>query len=231
MPLSTMLFSFTGRLNRARFWLASTGLIVVSLVLSPIAILSWVLIATSPLSLGALIAVEGLSVMPIASAGLLFVSFVYLLVSFAALLVLFAGLAVAIKRLHDRDKSAWWLLLFALVPLILQTIAYYTDRTGTGAVEVRLILGLACLSIGIWFLAELGFLRGTVEPLRPRPAADWPDRKRRRGPRREICDDRAADLVGRGVGRRIGASHRARATWPMVRGPFGRISPDAGRTE
>ena len=51
MPLSTMLFSFTGRLNRARFWLASTGLIVVSLVLSPIAILSWVLIATSPLSL------------------------------------------------------------------------------------------------------------------------------------------------------------------------------------
>ena len=80
MPLSTILFSFAGRLNRARFWLASTGLIVVILVLSPIAILSWVLIATSPLSLGALIAVEGLSVMRIASAGLLFVLFVYLLV-------------------------------------------------------------------------------------------------------------------------------------------------------
>jgi uncharacterized membrane protein YhaH (DUF805 family) len=170
MPLSAMLFSFTGRLNRARFWLASIVLIVVSLVLSPIAILSWVLLATSPLSFAALIAVEGRSVMPMAFAGLLFVLFVYLLVSFADLLVLFAGLAVAIKRLHDRDKSAWWLLLFALVPLILQTIAYYTDRAG--AVEVRLILGLACLSIGIWFLVELGFLRGTVEPLRPRPAAD-----------------------------------------------------------
>jgi uncharacterized membrane protein YhaH (DUF805 family) len=127
MPLSTMLFSFTGRLNRARFWLASIGLIVVSLVLSPIAILSWVLIATSPLSLGALIAVEGLSVMPIASAGLLFVSFVYLLVFLTDLLMSFASLAVAIKRLHDRDKSAWWLLLFFLVPSILYTIAYYTD--------------------------------------------------------------------------------------------------------
>jgi len=28
----------------------------------------------------------------------------------------------------------------------------------------------------------------------------------------------------------IGASYRARATWPMVRGPFRRISPDARRT-
>ena len=169
MPLSTMLFSFTGRLNRARFWLASIGLIVVGLVLSPIAILSWVLIATSPLSLGTLIAVEGLSVMPIASAGLLFVSFVYLLVFFANLLMSFASLAVAIKRLHDRDKSAWWLLLFFLVPSILYTIAYHTDRTSTGAVEVRLILGLACLSIIIWFLVELGFLRGTAGPNRYGP--------------------------------------------------------------
>jgi uncharacterized membrane protein YhaH (DUF805 family) len=78
MPLSTMWFSFTGRLNRARFWLASIMLIVVGLVLSPIPALSWVLIATSPLSLAALIAVRGWSVMPIASAGLLFVLFVYL---------------------------------------------------------------------------------------------------------------------------------------------------------
>ena len=158
-----------GRLNRARFWLANIVLIVVGLVLSPIAILSWVLIATSPFSLGALIAVEGLSVMPIASAGLLFVSFVYLLVFFADLLMSFASLAVAIKRLHDRDKSAWWLLLFFLVPSILYTIAYYTDLTSTGAVEVRLILGLACLSIIIWFLVELGFLRGTAGPNRYGP--------------------------------------------------------------
>src|SRR5271163_5170025 len=173
MPLSTMFFSFTGRLNRARFWLAGTVLSVVSLVLLPIPILSWVLIATSPLSLGALIAVEGRSVMPTAFAGLLFVLFVYLLVSFANLLVLFSYLAVVIKRLRDRDKSAWWLLLFALVSLILQTIAYYTDRTSTGAVEVRLILGLAGLSIWIWFLVELGFLRGTAGPNRYGPDPLW----------------------------------------------------------
>jgi hypothetical protein len=72
-----------------------------------------------------------------------------------------AGFAVVIKRLHDRDKSAGWLLLFVLVPLILQTIAYYT-----GAVEFKIILGLACFFIGIWFLVELGFLRGTAGPNR-----------------------------------------------------------------
>jgi uncharacterized membrane protein YhaH (DUF805 family) len=169
MPLSTILFSFAGRLNRARFWLASIVLSVVGLVLSPIPALSWVLIETSPLSFAALIAVKGWSVIPIASAGLLFVSFVFLLVSCAILLVSFAWLAVAIKRLHDRDKSAWWLLLFYIVPAILQTIAHYTDRTGTGAVEVRLILVLACLFIFIWYLVELGFLRGTTGPNRYGP--------------------------------------------------------------
>ena len=154
-------FSFTGRLNRARFWLTSIKL---SIYLLPITIFCWVEIATSPLSLAAL-----------TFSALLYVLFVYLLVFFASLLVLFAGLAVATKRLHDRDKSAWWLLLFYLVPLILPTIAYYTDRTGTGAVEVRFILVLASLSIIIWFLVELGFLRGTAGPNRygadPRPMA------------------------------------------------------------
>lgn len=146
MPLSAMLFSFAGRLNRARFWLANIVLFMVGLVLLPIPGLSWVFIRTSPLSIAALV-----------------------LVSIANLLVLFAGLAVVIKRLHDRDKSAWWLLLFYLVPSVLLTIAAYTDRTGTGAVEVRLILVLACLSIAVWFLVELGFLRGTTGPNRCGP--------------------------------------------------------------
>jgi uncharacterized membrane protein YhaH (DUF805 family) len=140
-----MLFSFTGRLNRARFWLATIVLCMVSLILAPIPILFSALIATSSLFLSALV-----------------------LVSFANLSVLFAGLAIAIKRLHDRDKSAWWLLLFYLVPAILQTVAYYTTP-GTGAVEVRVILGLACIFVVVWYLVELGFLRGTAGPNRYGP--------------------------------------------------------------
>jgi uncharacterized membrane protein YhaH (DUF805 family) len=160
MPLSTMLFSFTERLNRARFWLSSILLFVVGLFLLPIHVLSWVLITTSPLSIPALIAVKGWSVMPTASAGLIFALLVYLLVIFADLLMSFASLAVAIKRLHDRDKSAWWLL----VPWILLTIAYYTL-----GVELRPILGLAGLAIAIWLFVELGFLRGTAGPNRYGP--------------------------------------------------------------
>lgn len=35
----------------------------------------------------------------------------------AALALLLPGVAVGVRRLHDRDKSGWWLLL-ALIPLI-----------------------------------------------------------------------------------------------------------------
>jgi uncharacterized membrane protein YhaH (DUF805 family) len=51
------------------------------------------------------------------------------------------GIAIGAKRLHDRDKSAWWLLIL-LVPVI----------------------GF------LWLLIELGFLRGTSRPNRFGPA-------------------------------------------------------------
>lgn len=49
--------------------------------------------------------------------------------------LLWVSFALAIKRLHDRDKSGWFVLI-NLIP----------------------ILG------GIWFLVEAGFLRGTEGP-------------------------------------------------------------------
>ena len=59
------------------------------------------------------------------------------------LALLLPNIAIAIRRLHDRDKSGWWLLL-VLIPLI-------------GAIILI-----------VWFV-----VRGTAgsEPLRPRPAA------------------------------------------------------------
>ena len=61
-------------------------------------------------------------------------SILTLLVGLAAF---YTGLAVSMKRWHDRDKSAWWILII-LVPLI-------------GP---------------IWTIAENGFLRGTAGPNR-----------------------------------------------------------------
>jgi uncharacterized membrane protein YhaH (DUF805 family) len=67
--------------------------------------------------------------------------------------LIWIGLAVAAKRLHHRNKSAWWLLVFYVLPGVLNYAA-----GGTFA------LAIAGLAISIWALVELGFLRGTSGP-------------------------------------------------------------------
>jgi uncharacterized membrane protein YhaH (DUF805 family) len=106
MTLSSLLFSFQGRIGRKAFWFAIAINIAVSCAVALIG--RWVL--------GSHDWILGLPIQ------------VVLLVS---------GLAVSAKRWHDRDKSAWWLLI-GLVPLI----------------------------GGIWALVENGFLRGTLGPNR-----------------------------------------------------------------
>jgi uncharacterized membrane protein YhaH (DUF805 family) len=51
--------------------------------------------------------------------------------------IIWSGLALAAKRWHDRDKSAWWILI-TFVPVI----------------------------GGFWALIENGFLKGTEGPNR-----------------------------------------------------------------
>jgi uncharacterized membrane protein YhaH (DUF805 family) len=72
-------------------------------------------------------------------------------------LLIWIGLALGVKRLHDRDKSAWWLLLFYVVPSLLDGIGRLVGWAG-------FILDLIGAAIVIWALIELGFLRGTKGP-------------------------------------------------------------------
>lgn len=74
------------------------------------------------------------------------------------LLLLWPTLAIGVKRLHDRNRSAWWLVVFYVVPTLLNVLVEGGDGEGVGA----MIFGLASLAISIWALVELGFLRGTV---------------------------------------------------------------------
>ena len=48
-----------------------------------------------------------------------------LLIVFIAFTVVswISAFAVGVKRLHDRDKSGWWILLFYLAPSVLGSIA------------------------------------------------------------------------------------------------------------
>ena len=66
-----------------------------------------------------------------------------------------SSLAVAVKRLHDREKSAWWLSVFYLLPALL-------DGMANVAGDASLVFSLASFGISLWALVELGCLRGTM---------------------------------------------------------------------
>lgn len=123
-----MLFSFTGRLNRARYWLAGIAAVVVAALMF-----------------------IGIAVAIGRAIPAMIVLFVPVLVA-----LIWITLALSIKRLHDRDKSAWWVLLFYLAPSILEAIGRYSGSTGS------ILISLIGAGISIWGLVELGFLRGTV---------------------------------------------------------------------
>lgn len=51
----------------------------------------------------------------------------------AALALLLPGIAVSVRRLHDRDKSGWWLLL-GFIPLVgaIILLIWFVTRGNTG---------------------------------------------------------------------------------------------------
>jgi len=88
------------------------------------------------------------------------------------LLSLWPLLAVGSKRLHDRNRNGWWLLVFWLLPFALVvggfSIALFDDpRTGrSGDFSTGVILVLASLPPALWGIVELGILPGTMGPNR-----------------------------------------------------------------
>lgn len=129
MDWKFIFLSFQGRLNRKPYWLGTLAIIGVIAV-----------------------AVLGLVFLTGGAGGYAAIAILYLV-------LLWPTLAIGVKRLHDRGKSAWWLVVFYVVPTVLNVLAESGDGgDGIGA----MIFGLAGLAISIWALVELGFLRGTV---------------------------------------------------------------------
>ena len=78
-----------------------------------------------------------------------------------------ASFANGSRRLHDRNKSAWWLLLFYVLPTLLG-LPFQLAQIGPPddfqmAAAVLATLGLP---FSIWGLVELGFLKGVAGPNR-----------------------------------------------------------------
>jgi len=105
----------------------------------------------------------------------------------------YIGIAVVTKRLHDRDKAAWWLLIFIALPLALNIpqflhlpvlIEYFEAAMKAGEanlppppppIEPPLVIlsrGAATI-ISLWAFVELYILKGTEGPNRfgPDPLA------------------------------------------------------------
>jgi uncharacterized membrane protein YhaH (DUF805 family) len=76
--------------------------------------------------------------------------------------VLVSCFAISVRRLHDRDKSAWWLLVFVVGPLTLQGPGSLNTLDAGPAVALL----VASLVLSIWGFIELGCVPGTSGPNR-----------------------------------------------------------------
>ena len=84
--------------------------------------------------------------------------FVYVCFGLLLSLSFFSIVAVAIKRLHDRDKPGWWAILFIILPVLLSSAA--TDFVTPSAGILQAVSGLLLL----WGFVELACLSGTRGP-------------------------------------------------------------------
>src|SRR5262249_3514174 len=151
-----VLFGFSGRINRAKYWLALLFWIIVEIVV--FAVLGGML-AKDILALGS--EPSGADVVRVI---LSFGIGIILVILLVLLPMIVSGFAIGIKRLHDRDQSGWWILLFYFAPAVASGIGQNSD---SGAVAA--VLGLVSLGISIWAFVVLGCLRGTRGPNQYRP--------------------------------------------------------------
>jgi uncharacterized membrane protein YhaH (DUF805 family) len=90
----------------------------------------------------------------------------------AMVMLLWPVLAVSVRRLHDRSKTGWWMLVFNIFPYVAELGVAQTLKVGGVWVLAGLVLVLTVLVVVVWGWIEFGFLRGTRGPNRfgPEPS-------------------------------------------------------------
>ncbi|RMF06916.1 MAG: DUF805 domain-containing protein, partial [Alphaproteobacteria bacterium] len=148
MSARELFLSFEGRISRAPYW---TGLIILivaqyALILAYLYALGVPLSAIADPQYDRVLAEANVTV---------------------TLILAYPGLALMCKRLHDRNRSGWWGVLLYGLSIAGEgvTLAGYAGPADSPSLaELAILIPLAL--IGLWFLIELGFLRGTVGPNR-----------------------------------------------------------------
>lgn len=164
--LGNMLFGFSGRINRAKWWLAVLVIVIISIV-------TGILFAI-------LEAAAGRSGQTISLVGNILIT----------LLTVWISLATAIKRFHDLDRTGHWNWLFYLGPIVIIGIAVvaalpilwplverFTQDSNTKPSEAEIMRAIAgvtplllallvCFALWLWQVIWLGAIRGLRGPNR-----------------------------------------------------------------
>jgi uncharacterized membrane protein YhaH (DUF805 family) len=98
--MKSLLFSFSGRINRAKFWLTSIAVGVVETIVL-FAVFGAGMMSGDP---------SNMDMGSVGVVGIVVAAVVYIV-------GIWISLALAAKRWHDRGKSAWWIFII-LVPLV-----------------------------------------------------------------------------------------------------------------
>ena len=150
MPFTQLLFSFSGRINRAKWWLMVLVLFILQILL---------------IALTMAVPSEGFNTV---------LNWIYFILS------LWISLAAGTKRLHDLNRSGAWLVLFVGGPFLLLIISLVAagvsiDGTASSGETLdlsqlmrlggfALIIFAIWLGLAIWALVWFGCLRGTIGP-------------------------------------------------------------------
>jgi uncharacterized membrane protein YhaH (DUF805 family) len=138
MDISYLYASFEGRIARKSFWLALIALAVVSLA---------ILVA---------------SVLAVGEQDYFTIRFNAFVIT---ILFLYPLIAVAVKRLHDRGRPGYTVIVF-VVPWLVHQVTNLLGITGdpTALTSLDLLFYGVNVVMTIWFVVDLGCLRGTRAP-------------------------------------------------------------------
>jgi uncharacterized membrane protein YhaH (DUF805 family) len=169
MDWNWFLFSFEGRINRAKFWHAA--FIWFATVFSFMTIFLFVVVGSLRASGSDLHFVSTKTMHPA----------FYLLGSPLLVIAVWLFAATVIKRLHDRGRSGWWFAPFFIAPGLLDKLSDWLDNP-----PLALLVGALSFGLSVWCFVELFCLRGMNGPNRfgPDPLAPV-DPSPRATPRRD----------------------------------------------
>jgi uncharacterized membrane protein YhaH (DUF805 family) len=193
MDYARFLFSFKGRINRAKYWLAT------------LIIFCWMIFVLILLAaLGSIFGMGGRFAIDIIGMSASFdlgddgpsskASMFPQVVTIPLTLVFaWSYAAASIKRLHDRNKSGWWMVPFIVAPGLYDQFRDRLAGSYGGA-----LLGLAVFILLIWGLVEMCCLRGSPWTNRfgadPLPKAQTRSRSSQAGPHTSSAWDQHSEI-------------------------------------